>query len=72
MRPSRRPGAPPGLQLHLAGQVATLIDNQASSNKAGNKVQLFSFLFIIVLLLVVFRSLAGRDRHAAPERAGAR
>ena len=43
--------------MHVAGQVATLVANQASSNKAGNTVQGFSFLFIIVLLLVVFRSL---------------
>jgi RND superfamily putative drug exporter len=49
--------APAGLQLHLAGQVATAVDNQASSNKAGNRVQAFSLLFVIVLLLVVFRSL---------------
>jgi putative drug exporter of the RND superfamily len=52
-----RAGAPPGLQLHLAGQIATVVANQASSNKAGGKVQGFSFLFIIVLLLIVFRSL---------------
>jgi RND superfamily putative drug exporter len=49
-------GLPAGLQMDLAGQVATLVANQTSSNKAGNKVQGFSFLFIIVLLLVVFRS----------------
>ncbi len=47
---------PAGLQLHLAGQAATVVANQASSNKAGGKVQMFSFLFIIVLLLFVFRS----------------
>jgi putative drug exporter of the RND superfamily len=52
-----RADAPPGLQLHLAGQVATLVANQASSNKAGNEVQNFTFLFIIVLLLLVFRSI---------------
>jgi len=51
-----RANAPPGLQLHLAGQVATAVANQASSNRSGSKVQAFSFLFIIVLLLVVFRS----------------
>ncbi len=51
-----RADAPPGLALHLAGQVATVVANQASSNKAGNQVQGFSFLFVIVLLLVVFRS----------------
>jgi len=49
-------GLPAGLQMHVAGQVATLVANQQSSNKAGNKVQGFSFLFIIVLLLIVFRS----------------
>jgi putative drug exporter of the RND superfamily len=52
-----RADAPAGLQLHLAGQVATIVANQQSSNKAGGKVQGFSFLFIILLLLVVFRSL---------------
>ena len=44
---------PAGLQLHLAGQVATVVANQASSNKSGNKVQAFSLLFIIVLLCSV-------------------
>ena len=48
---------PPGLKLHLAGQVATIVANQQSSNKSGNEVQSFSFLFIIALLLIVFRSL---------------
>ncbi len=51
-----RAAPPAGLQLHLAGQVATAVANQASSNKAGNEVQTFSILFIIVLLLVVLRS----------------
>jgi putative drug exporter of the RND superfamily len=52
-----RAGAPPGLQLHLAGQVATLVANQASSNQAGGRLQSFSLLFVIVLLLIVFRSI---------------
>jgi RND superfamily putative drug exporter len=47
---------PSGLELHLAGQVATLVANQADSNRAGNQVQAYSFLFVIVLLLIVFRS----------------
>jgi putative drug exporter of the RND superfamily len=51
-----RANPPPGLQFHLAGQVATVVANQASSAKSGKQVQAFSFLFIIVLLLVVFRS----------------
>ena len=49
-------GAPAGLQLHLAGQVATLVANQASSSRAGGQVQSFSLLFVVLLLLVVFRS----------------
>jgi RND superfamily putative drug exporter len=52
-----RARAPAGLQLHLAGAVATAVANQQSSNKAGNQVQTFSILFVIVLLLLVFRSL---------------
>jgi RND superfamily putative drug exporter len=52
----KRADAPPGLQLHVAGQVATLVANQASSQRSGNKVQSFSILFIIILLLFVFRS----------------
>jgi RND superfamily putative drug exporter len=51
-----RANPPAGLQMHLAGQVATLVANQKSSNKAGNKVQSFTLLLIIVLLLFVFRS----------------
>jgi putative drug exporter of the RND superfamily len=49
-------GAPSGLQFHLAGQVATQVANQASSNRSGNQIQMFSILFIIVLLLLVFRA----------------
>ena len=52
-----RVAAPPGLELHLAGQVATNVANQASSNKASNRTQSFAFLFVIVLLLLIFRSL---------------
>ncbi len=46
-----------GLQLHLAGEVATNVANQASSERTGKRTQLFSLLFIIVLLLLIFRSL---------------
>jgi len=50
-------GAPPGLQFHLAGVVATNVAQQKSSSTTGNKTQLLSILFIIVLLLFVFRSI---------------
>ena len=51
-----RAGAPPGLQLHLAGQVATNAANNASGNKATGKIGIYSVLFIVVLLLIVLRS----------------
>ena len=49
--------APSGLKLELAGGVATNVANQASSQSTGNETQLVSFVFIIVLLLLIFRSL---------------
>jgi len=51
-----RLGAPPDLHVHLAGTVATNVANQASSNRTGSRVQLFSFLLIILLLILIFRS----------------
>ena len=51
-----RAGAPPGLQLHLAGQVATNAANNASGNTATAKIGIYSILFILVLLLIVLRS----------------
>jgi putative drug exporter of the RND superfamily len=51
-----RAGAPAGLQFHAAGQIATAVANQASSNRSGNEIQLFSILFIVILLLFVFRA----------------
>jgi RND superfamily putative drug exporter len=47
---------PSNLTVHLAGTVATNVANQKSSNRTGGKVQSLSFLLIIVLLLVIFRS----------------
>ncbi|HWF25391.1 MAG TPA: MMPL family transporter [Solirubrobacteraceae bacterium] len=47
---------PPGLELRLAGQVATNVANQVNSQRTGNQTQLFTFVFIILLLLVIFRS----------------
>ena len=44
------------LQFHLAGPVATNVANQASSSKTGGRVQNLSFLFIVVLLLIIFRA----------------
>jgi RND superfamily putative drug exporter len=52
-----RAGLPPSLQVHLAGQIVTNVATNEKSNKQGNLIQLFSILFIIVLLLIIFRSL---------------
>ena len=48
---------PAGMQVHTAGQVATAVDQQKQSGDTGNEVQGGSFLFILILLLIIFRSL---------------
>jgi putative drug exporter of the RND superfamily len=50
-------GPPSGLQVHLAGDIAINVDQQAKSGTTGNQVELLSALFILVLLLLIFRSL---------------
>ena len=50
--------APPsGLQVHLAGDIAINVDQQAKSGTTGNQVEVVAALFILVLLLLIFRSL---------------
>jgi len=50
-------GLPAGLQAHVAGDIAAQVDQQKASGNTGNKVQYLSLLFIIVLLVLIFRSL---------------
>jgi RND superfamily putative drug exporter len=52
----RSTARPPGLEAHLAGAVATRVDNNAISAKTGGQVQWFSIIFVIALLVAVFRS----------------
>ncbi len=52
-----RAGFPSDLHVNMAGEVATEVANQQQSKKQGNEIQLFSVLFILVLLLIIFRSL---------------
>jgi RND superfamily putative drug exporter len=47
---------PQGLQLNVAGPVATAVAEQENSNNSSKNVQKFSILFIIILLLIVFRA----------------
>jgi len=49
--------APANLSFHLTGQLAENADSNNSSNSARNNTQIFIFLFIIILLFVVYRSL---------------
>jgi RND superfamily putative drug exporter len=51
-----RAAPPAGLQVHLAGTIATNVANQQSSVKAGSRTQGVSFLLIIIILLLIFRS----------------
>jgi putative drug exporter of the RND superfamily len=48
---------PADLQIHIAGEIASNVANQTASNKTGGRTQLLSLVFIVVLLLLLFRSL---------------
>ncbi len=48
---------PPGLSVHLAGAVAINADQQSKSGSTDSQIQLLSIIFIVVLLLLVFRAL---------------
>jgi RND superfamily putative drug exporter len=51
------PGDASGLQVHLTGTIPGFVDQQSQSKSSQGDVQRFSFLFIIVLLLLAFRAL---------------
>jgi RND superfamily putative drug exporter len=59
-------GLPAGLQVHLAGDVAAQVDQQKASGNTGNKLQFLSLGFIIVLLVLIFRSLTLALTTVAP------
>jgi putative drug exporter of the RND superfamily len=52
----RTAALPAGLMAHTAGSVATRVDTNATSSKTGGQVQWFSIIFVIALLMAVFRS----------------
>jgi len=47
---------PPGAQAHLAGSIAIQVDQQKQSGNTGNQVEIVAFLFILILLFIIFRS----------------
>src|SRR5487761_1527189 len=52
-----RAGPPAGMQVHLAGAIAIQVDQQKASGNTGNHVQGVALIFILILLLLIFRSL---------------
>jgi putative drug exporter of the RND superfamily len=62
----RRAGLPAGLQVHLAGDIAAQIDQQKASGNTGGKIQSLSLVFIIALLVLIFRSLTLSLTTVAP------
>jgi putative drug exporter of the RND superfamily len=57
MRTTIAQASPPsGMQVHLAGQVAINADQQKQSGNTGGEIQGISVLFILILLLLIFRS----------------
>ncbi len=53
----KKAAPPPGLQVHLAGDIAINVDQQAKSGTTGNQVEGVAVVFILILLLLIFRSL---------------
>jgi RND superfamily putative drug exporter len=49
-------GPPAGMQVHLAGQLAINVDQQKQSGNTGSEVQGAAFVFILILLFLIFRS----------------
>ena len=49
-------GPPAGMQVHLAGELAVNVDQQNQSGNTGNQVQGAAFVFILILLFLIFRS----------------
>jgi putative drug exporter of the RND superfamily len=47
---------PSNLRVHLAGDLAVQVDQQKASGSTSNKVQALSVLFVIALLVLIFRS----------------
>ena len=53
----RAAGPPSGLHVHLAGAIPIAVDQQKQTGNTGNQIQGLSVLFILVLLLLIFRAL---------------
>lgn len=47
---------PAGVQTHLAGELADQVDQQAKGGTTESKIEGLSVLFILILLIIIFRS----------------
>ena len=47
---------PAGLSAHLTGEYAQQVDSQTANQRGRNSTELYTVIFILVLLLLVFRS----------------
>jgi putative drug exporter of the RND superfamily len=54
----RQAHLPAGLSAHVTGDFAVQVDQQKASGNTGNKVQSLSVLFVVLLLVLIFRSLS--------------
>ncbi len=52
----RQAHLPAGLSAHVTGDFAVQVDQQKASGNTGNKVQSLSVLFVVLLLVLIFRS----------------
>lgn len=52
----REAGAPPGLAFYTAGALASQVANNATSAGTGGETQLLAIVFVLLLLLLVFRA----------------
>jgi putative drug exporter of the RND superfamily len=52
-----RAGPPADMQVHLAGDIAINVDQQAKSGATGNQIEFASVVFILILLALIFRAL---------------
>lgn len=53
----RNAGLPAGIAGHVTGPLAINVDSQTSSSAQGSRTQDLSIVFVLILLLAVFRSL---------------
>ncbi len=56
VRAVARADAPPGLEVYVTGPLPELVDQQAAAGRTAGHVQLITGVFILLLLLLVFRS----------------